>query len=296
MGEAGPCQAIYMSCDPHAWAWLSQFATCLLPKCQSSSDCAMLTAQPALECTGDADCLATPGAYCSDDDVCVFDASCDYASGRCAWEGFGSDAEIGSPCETVADCGANMICMREDVDEDGKVAPRAGFCTRRGCKAANEGSPNGSGSSDPAIQSEFSCGDGVCHAGFKHGGMCFKSCVPTGGSCRQDLWDAVVEDQAGDYDCYESGEYGFNIAESGDFYLLADGPYCSFVARGADVKCGDDGMTPDQCETYFGGNPTPWELGMTCRNHETGEPDTDGYCLDQTTSGETGDWDTDSDT
>jgi len=47
-------------------------------------------------------------------------------------------------------------------------------------------------------------------------------------------------------------------------------------------------MPPQDCADHFGGNPTPWGLGMTCRDPETGALDDFGYCLDLTTSGLTG--------
>jgi hypothetical protein len=295
LGESGPCIADYIACDPQSWAWESQFATCLMPKCQSSADCLVAT---GIECSGDTDCNTAEGAYCSDDDNCVFEADCDLASGRCTWTAGDPTSEPGDPCESTWDCGENHICFVEDIDDDDKVAPANGYCAKFGCKAANEDSPNGSGSSDAAIQDEFGCGfTGVCHAGFQMGGLCMKRCLPPHGNpamrCRQQSWEDAPEflDAHGDYDCYDQTAYGFYIYTSGntEFYPVADDPFCTYVMRGVGAKCGtaSDEKTPSDCDDHFSGGLS---LGMTCRDPVTGESDLYGYCLDETTSGETEAW------
>jgi len=303
LGQEGPCKANYIACDPKSWARESQWATCLLPKCQSDADCLMASGPT---CTGDGECNTAEGETCSDDGLCVFEADCDTASGRCTWEAGEPDAEPGDPCHDAHDCGANSICLVPDVDGDGKVVPANGYCARYGCKAANSAAGNGSGSADPAIQDEFACGMlGTCHAGFPYGGLCMKRCNPphdqAAFKCRQQSWGDPFLDVNGDYDCYDATGYGYYILVSGntEMYNLAPAPYCAYVSRASihgviQAKCGDDEdageMTPQDCADFFGGNPTPWSLGMTCRNAVTGELDDFGYCLDNTTSGPTSGW------
>jgi hypothetical protein len=249
LGEPGPCQADYIRCDPYSWSFESQFATCLMSKCES-----------------DADCPETSGPS----------AVCDTASGRCTWPAGDPTAEPGDPCETEWDCGANSTCMQPE-DVDGKIVPANGYCTSFGCKAANADSPNGSGSASSAIQDEFSCGPfGVCHAGFQWGGMCLKRCDPTHDQddykCRQQCWDTDVLDQNGDYECYDTTSNAYPIWTSNNLehYNVAIEPWCYVPQR-----CPDN---PDDCPD------------MMCRDPETGLEDTDGYCLDSTTSGPTEEW------
>jgi hypothetical protein len=298
LGESGPCIADYIACDPQSWAWESQFATCLMAKCQSNSDCVVAT---GVECTGDGDCNTADGAYCSEDNQCVFEADCDLPSGRCTWSAGNPDAEPGDPCQSAWDCGENNFCFVEDVDDDGKVSPANGYCAKFGCKAANTSAPNGSGSSDPDVQDEFGCGlAGTCHAGFQQGGLCMKSCSPSHDNpayrCRQQSWDIAPEflDANGDYDCYDQSEYGFWIYTSGntEMYPVVGEPFCSYVTRGIGAKCGtaSDEKTPTECADYFGGVSSPWGQGMTCRDPVSGATDAYGYCLDNTTSGETEAW------
>ncbi|MBW2276527.1 MAG: hypothetical protein JRF63_03480, partial [Deltaproteobacteria bacterium] len=80
LGQPGPCKASYHSCDPQAWAWESQFATCLMAKCQSDANC-LVASGP--ECTDDGDCNTAEGETCSGDNLCVFEADGDIGSGRC---------------------------------------------------------------------------------------------------------------------------------------------------------------------------------------------------------------------
>ncbi|MBW2278403.1 MAG: SUMF1/EgtB/PvdO family nonheme iron enzyme, partial [Deltaproteobacteria bacterium] len=309
LGNPGPCKASFQACDPEGWARESQFATCLMAKCQSNADC-LVASGP--ECTNDGDCNTAEGETCSEDNLCVFEANCDTESGRCTWEAGTADAEPGDPCNSSWDCNKNSICFQPEVDEDGKTTPANGYCASFGCKAANSAAVNGSGSSDPAIQDEFTCGMlGTCHAGFNSGGLCMKRCNPPHDQdafrCRQQSWGDPYLDVNGDYDCYDQTAYGYPIATGGnvEMYTVASAPVCSYVMRGVGSKCGDDEdeyeQTPQDCADRYGGNPTPWGLGMTCRDHETGELDDFGYCLDNTTSGPTESWgasdsDTDTDT
>jgi hypothetical protein len=298
----GPCESDLIRCDPDSWSFESQFATCLLPKCEADADCPVLSGPT---CEDDGDCLTESGETCDDDGYCVFDGTCNPESGRCTWEAGNPGAEPGDPCQTSWDCEANATCIVETTDEDGKVAPRNGYCARYGCKAANTAASNGSGSADPAVQEEFSCGMlGTCHTGFRPGGLCLKRCLPDhtqiAFSCRQQSWTSTVEDQGGDFDCYDQTAYGYYIATSGntEFYYVATAPTCAPVGRttsfGIQAKCGDSDiyneLTPTDCAERYGGFPDGWGLSMTCRDPETGEADLHGYCLDSTTSGPTEGW------
>jgi hypothetical protein len=296
LGEEGPCQASYHSCNPDAWAIESQFATCLLPKCLSDADCLV---QSGGYCTYDGDCLTAEGEYCLDY-ACVFEADCDLESGRCTFAAGNPDAEPGDPCETSWDCGANSTCFQTDMDDDGKMVPAGGYCGRFGCKAVNAAAPNDSASSDPAVIDEFGCGMlGVCHAGFRKGGLCLKRCNPPHDAdafrCRQQVWGSEVLDANGDFDCYDQTGQGYPIltSESTLEYPIAPNPYCIYVTRGIGAKCGnypdEYEHTSEECADLYGGEPS-WGLGMTCRDHETGALDEFGYCLDVTASGPTEDW------
>jgi len=272
LGQEGPCKASYQSCNPLAWAWESQWATCLLPKCQSDADCLMASGPT---CTGDGECNTAEGETCSDDGFCVFEADCDTASGRCTWEAGNEDAEPGDPCHDAHDCGANSVCLQPEVMGDGTTAYANGYCTSFGCKAANVAAPNGSGSADPAIQDELACGMlGTCHAGFDMGGLCTKRCNPPHDQdafkCRQQSWDSEFLDENGDYECYDDTGYGYPIWTTGntELYLMAPAPGC-VPPRSCDGEC-----------------DTPY----VCRDPETGAPSDDGYCLDETTSGPTESW------
>jgi hypothetical protein len=298
LGQPGPCLSPHARCDPLAWSWESQFATCLLPKCTSDADCPVFSGPT---CSGDGDCLTDAGETCSDDGACVFDGQCDTASGRCTWPAGEPDAEIGDPCETTWDCGENEVCAPPRTDEDGKIVPANGYCARYGCKAANTSASNGSGSADPAIQDEFSCGMlGTCHAGFHRGGMCLRRCSPDHDQdafkCRQQTWDDEVLDADGDYDCYDTTAYGYMIPVSGntEMYIVATAPYCVYIARAVGAKCGynEDAneQTPEDCDNIYGGYLDDWGLDMTCRDPITGELDDFGYCLDETTSGPSETW------
>jgi hypothetical protein len=280
LGEEGPCKASYNSCNPEAWSVESQWATCLLPKCQDGSDCLVVS---GIECTGDGDCNTPEGEYCSDDGYCVFEADCDIASGRCFWEAGDPDADPGDPCDDAHDCGASSICLQPVWHDDGMIEYANGYCTRYGCKAANASAENGSGSDDPLIEDEFGCGMmGTCHAGFDFGGACLKRCNPPHDQdafrCRQQCWDTEFLDQNGQYECDDLTEFGYFIYTSGntELYNTAAAPMC-IPPR----PCSDE----SECST-----PT------TCRDHETGEPADTGYCLDETTSGPTETWDTDTGT
>jgi hypothetical protein len=304
LGQPGPCKAPYQSCNPWAWAWESQFATCLLSKCQTDEDC-LVPSGP--ECTDDDDCAAAEGDYCTGDGTCVFDGDCDPESGRCTWEAGDPDAEPGDPCETSHDCNSNAICIPPQEDSDDKVAPANGYCLRYGCKAADAAAPNGSGSTDSSIQDEFNCGMmGSCHNGFDHGGACLKRCNPPNDQdafrCRQQSWGSEVLDANGDYDCYHF-DIQYPIWTTGNIVLFpaAVTPGCAWISRdvplrvGGSSKCGtdEDDLDAWQCNDFYGGG---FILGMTCRDAETGELDEDGYCLDSTASGPTEDWESDTDT
>jgi len=299
LGQQGPCKADYDACDPRAWAWESQRPTCLFPKCQSDADC-LIASGP--ECVGDGDCSVEDGETCSDDGLCVFEADCDVASGRCTWEAGDPDAEAGDPCESAHDCNANTSCVRPAPDSDGKVAPANGYCIKLGCKALMP-------EVDPAVTDELGCGMlGVCHNGFAGGGACLKRCNPPNDvdafRCRQQSWDSEVLDQAGDYECYDSTNLEYYVYTSGNLETIvaAAAPYCVWVSRdipfrvGPVPKCGtEDGeLSPSDCYDYF--MSASLLLSMSCRDPETGELDDYGYCLDGTTSGPTESWDTDADT
>ena len=302
------CEADYMKCDPQTWAWENQFSTCLLPKCQSDADC-LVASGP--ECASDGDCSAADGETCSDDGYCVFEATCDEITGRCNWEGDDS-AEIGDPCESSWDCGDNGVCFTDDgsTDDYGKPYMQNGYCTKTGCKAANSAAENGSGSADPAIDAEFGCGMlGSCQAGFSYGGICMRRCSPDHATdafrCRQAVWDSEVLDDNGQYECVDSTNYGYWIPTSGEtmMYIVMPYPSCYYVMDGVGLKCGDGEYDNDSanCDTIYASSGG-WSLGMSCRDWMTGEADTEGYCLDETTSGPTESWgsdtdvDTDSDT
>jgi len=293
-GQPGPCKSEHIRCDPWSWAWESQFATCLLPKCVTDADCPVASGPT---CTGDGDCLTAEGETCSEAGYCVFEADCDTASGRCSWEAGNVDAEPGDPCETAHDCGANSVCIQPGADGDGKVAPANGYCVRYGCKVDG---------ASPALDEEFGCGMlGVCHNGFIHGGACLKRCNPphdqSAFRCRQQSWGSEILDEDGDYDCYDgTGVLEYPIWASGNILTIPAviSPYCSWISRdaplrvGSFLKCGsgDTELDSGQCSYFYGGWPTPWPLNMACRNAATGEIDTDGYCLDETTSGPTETW------
>jgi hypothetical protein len=248
LGQPGPCKADYIRCDPYSWSFESQFATCVMPKCQSDDDC-LVASGP--ECTGDGDCMTENDETCSDDGLCVFEGICDVPSGRCTHPAGNADAEAGDPCQTSWDCGQNAICLTPEPDQDDKIVPANGYCTRTGCNAANAAAANGSGSADAAIQDEFGCSmTGTCNAAFPHGGQCLKRCNPPHDQpafrCRQQSWDSTVEDQNGDYDCYDQTSYGWQIWATGgtEFYYVATAPYCAWVGRRTELiintKCGDD--------------------------------------------------------
>ena len=280
-----PCRADYIACDPEAWSFEAQFATCLLPKCQGDGDCPVAAGPP---CDGDDDCDTAEGEYCAGD-TCHFDGSCDTTSGLCSWSG-NPAGELGDPCATTADCPDNSLCFLPQDDTD-KTAYANGFCTRLGCKAANTAATNGSGSPDPAIQIQFGCGMlGTCHAGHPFGGRCYRRCDPSNGQsffrCRQGVWDGDVLDANGDWDCYDQHQFGYPIFAEGNsnIYPVAPQAFCEGNVAG----CGAD-MTSADCATYYADNSI-LQLGMACRDPATGEIDPQGYCLDDTTSGPTEEW------
>jgi hypothetical protein len=286
------CKADYIACNPKAWSFESMFATCLLPKCVTDADCPVPV---GTLCYEDADCDATAGEHCSGG-ICVFDGECNPQSGLCEWNG-DPDAEIGDPCETTRDCPDDCECKTPSVDEHGKAVAANGYCLKRGCMAANEWAPNGSGSSAPGAKERFGCGVvGTCYAGFYGGGACMRRCGPSheqaAFKCRQSTWGEDVGDVNGDYDCYDPTALGFCFPINGctEMYPAADAPLCAWVANSFLVKCNSpdyDGMTSSTCSQYFGDS---FDLDMTCRNAATGEPDEDGYCLDETASGPSEKW------
>ncbi|MFO8070396.1 MAG: DUF1566 domain-containing protein [Polyangia bacterium] len=287
------CKADYIACNPRAWSFESMFATCLLPKCVSDADCPVPV---GTLCDEDVDCDATAGEHCSGG-ICVFEGVCDPQSGLCSWNG-DPDAEIGDPCQTTRDCPDDCECKTPTVDEHGKTVAANGYCLKRGCTAANELAPNGSGSSTPGAEERFGCGVvGTCYAGFHGGGACLRRCGPhhqqDAFKCRQGSWDGVVEDVNGDYDCYDLTALGFFIPTSGntEMYPVVYAPVCAWVANSFQAKCNSpdyDAMTSTDCKDFYGGS---FDLDMTCRNATTGEPDESGYCLDETTSGPSETWD-----
>ncbi|MDD5308795.1 MAG: hypothetical protein PHU25_15885 [Deltaproteobacteria bacterium] len=327
------CKASYIKCDPQSWSFEAQFSTCLLPGCQDDTGCGVAT----IECTDDETvCDTANGETCQDDGTgvkyCVFNGTCDTATGRCSWKG-DADAKIGDPCKTTSDCGDNMVCFSEtlsDEDQDSdttdfqKAVPRNGMCARQGCGAGNPSAANSSGSQETEIQDRYGCTMfGECAMGFNGGGLCFRRCLPDDSNpsftCRQPAWGTdKVLDQNGDYDCYDQSAYILPIfAEGGipaqKFISVSAGPICSYVTAGIAAKCQtynggsmtiastcDDTETCVTCDAYFGSklggsSLVSWGQGMTCRNPATGEEQADGYCLDKTTSGPTGHWAWDTD-
>jgi hypothetical protein len=284
-----PCPAPYIACDPAAWSFEAQFATCLLPKCQDDGDCPV-DSGPA--CGGDDDCAVAEGEYCAGG-TCHFDGACNTVSGLCSWIGDPS-AELGDHCASSWDCPDNSRCSLPGADAYGKTVNANGMCTRSGCKAANTSSTNESGSPDPAIIARYGCGMlGTCHTGFPFGGLCFRRCAPTHDQaafrCRQGTWDGDVLDASGDYDCYDMHQFGYPIFAEGNatLYPVASHPFC----EGNVARCGDGETewTSAECATYLA-NDSTWQLGMTCRDPATGANDPSGYCLDNTTSGPTESW------
>ncbi len=289
-----PCKADYIACDPQAWSFEAQFATCLLPKCQDDEDCVV---DSGPECTGDTDCLTGNGEYCSTDGMCVFEATCNTVSGLCSWIGL-AGSEIGDPCTSSWDCPDNSLCFLPDTDAYGKTIYANGTCVRLGCKAANTSATNESGSPDPAINAHYGCGMlGTCHAGYSFGGMCYRRCDPAHEQaafrCRQGTWEGDVLDADGDYDCYDMHQFAYPIYAEGNatMYAVAPLPFCTAVSADIGAKCGsgEDQMTPAECATYYADNSL-LQLGMACRDPQTGEIDPEGYCLDNTTSGPTETW------
>jgi hypothetical protein len=318
------CKASYIRCDPESWSSEAMFATCLLPKCQGDSDCGVVGRDCADD---DAICDVANGETCRDDGAgtrrCVFDGACDMITGRCSWTGDKS-ARIGDPCESTSQCGDNMECLGEDEDADGGVLMRNGMCIKRGCAIANQSSPNGSHSTEQAIADRYGCPlSGVCDMGFV-GGVCLLRCLPDNSSssydCRQHDWsEDDVLDLNGDYECYDQTAYVMAIPAGGGNYPVADAPFCIWVSRDVQAKCttyelpggfsleiANDctGSTADgctTCDTYYGSKNggtglTSWGEDMKCRNPVTGALQADGYCLDNTTSGSSGGWDTDTST
>lgn len=289
--QGSPCKADHIACNPKAWSIESQFATCLLPKCQGPEDCPI----PAgTTCWLDGDCDTASGEYCWNN-TCVFEGDCDTTSGLCSWEG-DPQAEIGDPCQRTADCPDDSRCVTESVDDQGKTVAANGYCTRYGCNAANAAALNGSGSSEQAVEDRYGCGVlGTCYSMLRGGGACLRRCDPEhiqpDFKCRQATWDEAVEDQNGDYDCYDMTMLGYYIYTSGntEIYEVCPAPLCAWVAESFTVYCGSANYEMDSgtCSMYFGGN---LEMDMICRDPASGEHDENGYCLDVTTSGPTEGW------
>jgi hypothetical protein len=93
----------------------------------------------------------------------------------------------------------------------------------------------------------------------------------------------------------DTTNYGYYIPISGEtmMYLVMPYPSCYYVMDGVGLKCGDGEYDNDDaaCDLYYASSGG-WTLGMRCRDWATGENDTEGYCLDDTTSGPTESWDT----
>jgi len=306
-GASNPCRADYLACDPAAWAYEKATATCLLPACEGDEDCPVPVGTP---CADDGDCDADLGEECeavAGALACVFCGECSHKTGRCAHDG-ADGAQVGDPCATTHDCGDNMICRTPTttIQTGAKVIHANGYCVKSGCAAVT---PNNHGVGNQtleiAVVDVYGCGTlGVCHQGY-YGGLCLRRCDPTAGpgevlGCRQEAWGGGGLDSAGDYECFDQTAFIQPAYAIGDPSLVGSpatvtAPYCGWV--GAEHKCQggmaappNDSMT---CEDLFGRKDQGtdlWGMGMECRDAETGEVGTQGYCLDETTSHWSGAW------
>jgi len=275
------------ACNPYTGVGTNHemMPTCIISECTDDADCGLNTGKECNPQNEDADCDEAAGETCentdsADDTIgkCYKPGTC-YPSGVCG--NAGGDKGIGAPCTMDEECPADGFCLDEFIDSaSGKLIARNGYCTKGGCLAEES-------------LDWLKCPAGsLCNRAYSSGGLCQLECDyedPTG--CRQTVWEGTVEDENGDYECYNMSKLAFEI--DGERVPIADGNVCDIVYQFTCEMIADiPGMFGPSTCVIVGSTKS----GFECRDldgksfeDDYSEPDT--YCMDETTSGPTGGWD-----